>query len=137
MRCTNPLLFFVGKVPEFKEQYYQMPPLKRQPVEFTVPSAVNGQIEPGEVDHFKFRLKKGEKCHFALLGRKLNPFIGDGVPGNFQPVLEVKDAKGKSLAFADDNYFDPDPVLNFTATINFFGFYFQFDFMSFSNLLSK
>ena len=115
MRCTNPLLFFVGEVPEFKEQYYQMPPQKRQPVEFTVPSAVNGQIEPGEVDHFKFRLKKGEKCHFVLLGRKLNPFIGDGVPGNFQPVLEVKDAKGKSLAFADDNYFDPDPVLNFTA----------------------
>ena len=115
MRCTNPLLFFVGREPEFREQYYQMPPLKRQPVEFTIPSAVNGQIEPGEVDHFKFRLKKGETCHFALMGRKLNPFIGDGVPGNFQPILEVKDEKGKSLAFADDNYFDPDPVLNFTA----------------------
>ena len=112
---TNPLLFYIGREPEFREQNYQMPPLKRQPVEFTVPSAVNGQIEPGEADHFKFRAKKGEEIFFALKGRKLNPFIGDGVPGNFQPVLEVKDAAGKSLAFADDNYFDPDPILNFKA----------------------
>ena len=114
-RGTNPLLFYVGKHPEFREQNYQMPPLKRKPVEFTLPGVVNGQIEPGEVDHFKFRLKKGEVCHFELLGRKLNPFIGDGVPGNFQPVLAVKDAANKVLAFADDNYFDPDPVLSFTA----------------------
>ena len=115
LRVTNPLAFFIGTVPEYREQNYQMPPLKRKPVTFTVPSAVNGQIEPGEVDHFKFNLKKGEKCHFVFWGRKLNPFIGDGVPGNFQPILEVKDAAGKSLAFADDNYFDPDPVLNFQA----------------------
>ena len=115
LRTTNPLTFFISNVPEFQEQYYQMPPLKRNPVTFTIPSAVNGQIEPGEIDHFRFALKKGEKCHFVLWGRKLNPFIGDGVPGNFQPVLEVKDAAGKSLAFADDNYFDPDPVLNFQA----------------------
>ena len=115
MRITNPLLFYVGSEPEFREQNYQMPPLKRQPVEFAIPGVVNGQIEPGEVDHFKFRLKKGEVCHFALLGRKLNPFIGDGVPGNFQPVLAVKDSSGKVLAYADDNYFDPDPVLDFRA----------------------
>ena len=115
LRCTNPLLFYIGREPEFQEQYFQMPPLKKNPVFFTIPSAVNGQIEPGETDFFKFRLKKGEKCHFKLLGRKLNPFIGDGVPGNFQPVLEVKDEKNKSLAFADDNYFDPDPVLDFQA----------------------
>ena len=114
-RGTNPLLFYIGKEPEFREQNYQMPPLKRLPVEFTIPSAVNGQIEPGEVDHFKFRLKKGEEVFFALKGRKLNPFIGDGVPGNFQPVLGVKDEAGKLLAYADDNYFDPDPVLNFKA----------------------
>ena len=115
LRGTNPLLFYIGREPEFREQNYQMPPLKKQPVEFTIPGVVNGQIEPGEVDHFKFRLKKGESCHFALKGRKLNPFIGDGVPGNFQPVLAVKDAAGKVLAYADDNYFDPDPVLDFTA----------------------
>lgn len=115
LRGTNPLLFFVGREQEYKEQYYQMPPRKRAPVFFTVPSAVNGQIEPGETDLFKFRMKKNEVCHFQLWGRKLNPFIGDGVPGNFQPVLEVKDEKGNSLAFADDNYFDPDPVLDFKA----------------------
>ena len=115
LRATNPLRFYVGKAPEFREQEYQLPPLKRKPVLFTIPSAVNGQIEPGETDRFKFELDKGEKVCFALKGRILNPYIGDGVPGNFQPVLEVKDETGKSLAFADDNYFDPDPVLNFTA----------------------
>ena len=115
LRATNPLRFYVGKAPEFREQEYQLPPLKRKPVLFTIPSAVNGQIEPGETDLFKFKLGKGEKVYFALKGRILNPYIGDGVPGNFQPVLEIKDETGKSLAFADDNYFDPDPILNFTA----------------------
>jgi len=115
LRATNPLRFYVGKVPEFREQEYQLPPLKRKPVLFTIPSAVNGQIEPGETDLFKFKLGKGEKVCFALKGRILNPYIGDGVPGNFQPVLEIKDEEGKSLAFADDNYFDPDPILDFTA----------------------
>ena len=115
LRATNPLRFYIGKAPEFREQEYQLPPLKRKPVVFTIPSAVNGQIEPGETDQFKFKLGKGEKVYFALKGRILNPYIGDGVPGNFQPVLEVKDETGKSLAFADDNYFDPDPVLDFTA----------------------
>ena len=115
IQLTNPLRFYVGNVPEFREQYYQLPPLKRKPVLFTIPSAVNGQIEPGETDRFKFKLAKGETVHFALKGRILNPYIGDGVPGNFQPVLEIKDETGKSLAFADDNYFDPDPVLDFTA----------------------
>ena len=115
LRATNPLRFYVGKAPEFREQEYQLPPLKRKPVLFTIPAAVNGQIEPGETDLFKFKLAKGEKVCFALKGRILNPYIGDGVPGNFQPVLEVKDETGKSLAFADDNYFDPDPVLEFTA----------------------
>lgn len=115
LRSTNPMRFYIGKVPEFREQNYQMPPLKRLPVTFTVPSVINGQIEPGEVDHFKFKLKKGETVNFQLKGRDLNPFIGDGVPGNFQPVLEIRDEKGRSLAFADDNYFDPDPVLEFTA----------------------
>ena len=115
LRTTNPVRFYVGNVPEFREQNYQLPPRKRQPVFFTVPSAVNGQIEPGEIDLFKFKLARNEQVHFVLKGRLLNPYIGDGVPGNFQPVLEVKDETGKSLAFADDNYFDPDPVLNFTA----------------------
>ena len=115
VQLTNPLRFYVGNVPEFREQYYQLPPLKRKPVLFTIPSAVNGQIEPGETDRFNFKLARGETVHFALKGRILNPYIGDGVPGNFQPVLEVRDETGKSLAFADDNYFDPDPVLDFTA----------------------
>ena len=115
IQLTNPVRFYVGNVPEFREQYYQLPPLKRKPVLFTIPSAVNGQIDPGETDLFKFKLAKGETVHFALKGRILNPYIGDGVPGNFQPVLEVKDEAGKSLAFANDNYFDPDPILNFTA----------------------
>ena len=46
LRTTNPLTFFINNVPEFQEQYYQMPPLKRNPVTFTIPSAVNGRASP-------------------------------------------------------------------------------------------
>ena len=70
---------------------------------------------PGETDYYRFAAKKNEEITFSMIARYLMPFIGDGVPGHFQPVLEVVDAKGKSLAFADDNYFDPDPVLFFKA----------------------
>jgi hypothetical protein len=35
------------------------------------------------------------------------------VPGWFQPVLALYDAKGKELAFADDYRFKPDPVILF------------------------
>ncbi|MBQ8755182.1 MAG: hypothetical protein IJZ19_09135 [Lentisphaeria bacterium] len=112
-RVSNPLKFFVGKNPEVREPFYPMPSTKTVPPEFTVPAVLNGQIMPGEQDKFIFTAKKGEVITFSALARHLMPFIGDGVPGHFQMVLEIVDDKGKSLAYADDRYFDPDPELEF------------------------
>ena len=112
---SNPLKFFVGKAPEIREDYFPFPPATKKIPQFTVPAVLNGQIMPGETDRFTFEAKKNEVITFKLLGRYFNPFIGDGVPGHFQAVLEIFDADKKSVAYADDYYFDPDPVLTFTA----------------------
>jgi hypothetical protein len=47
--------------------------------------------------------------------RNLIPYLADAVPGWFQAVVAVHDVAGKELAYADDNGFDPDPVLRFRA----------------------
>ena len=112
---SNPLKFFIGDVPEVREDYFPFPPAVRSIPEIPIPSAVNGQIMPGETDRYTFKAVKGGEITFKLYGRFFNPFIGDGVPGHFQPVLEVVDENGKVLAYADDYFFDPDPVLTFTA----------------------
>ena len=114
-RISNPLKFYVGKNQEIREPFYPLPSTKVKTPEFTFPAVLNGQIMPGESDRFIFEAKKNETFTFSALARHLMPFIGDGVPGHFQMVLEVFDAKGKSLAYADDHYFDPDPQLTFTA----------------------
>jgi hypothetical protein len=114
-RVSNPLKFFVGKTPEVRESYFVRPPAQPHIPHFNIPAVLNGQIMPGECDKFTFEAKKGEKITFAALGRYLMPFIGDGVPGHFQMVLEVFNAQKQSVAYADDCRFDPDPVLTFTA----------------------
>ncbi len=112
---SNPLRFFVDRVPEIREPYFPLPPDPQETASFSVPCVLNGQILPGETDSFRFKAGKGEEICFAVTARELMPFIGDGVPGHFQPVLEVTDSNGRSLAFADDHYFHPDPVLRFRA----------------------
>ena len=114
-KLSNPLKFMIGNVPEFREDFFPYPPAKKTVPEITIPAAINGQITPGEIDHFQFKLAKGKTVSFKLLGRYFNAFIGDGVPGHFQAIMEVLDTKGKVLAYADDHYFDPDPALTFTA----------------------
>ncbi len=112
---SNPLKFYVGTAPEFREDFFQIPPKKPAVTTFAVPAAINGQIMPGETDYFNFTASKGQIITFTMIARHLVPFIGDGVPGHFQPTLEVVNAAGKSLAYADDYYFNPDPILEFTA----------------------
>lgn len=110
---SNPVPFFIGRAPEYNEPRYQPPPSKKTDGFFKYPCALNGQIMPGETDKFDFEAKKGEVITFDLKGRVLQPFVGDGVPGHFQAVLEVQDSSGKKVAFADDRYFHPDPVMTF------------------------
>lgn len=111
----NPIPFFIGDKPEVFEPL-SLPPPGKPPVPLvTLPAVLNGRILPREADSFRFQAQKGQCYTFRLYGRALLPFIGDGVPGHFQPVLQILNRQGKEVAFRDDTYFDPDPVLIFNA----------------------
>ncbi|MBN2449309.1 MAG: hypothetical protein JXR77_02905 [Lentisphaeria bacterium] len=112
---TNPVCFQVGELPETRELEPNDPgavsPLPAGPP-LTLPALVNGQVMPGDVDRFRFRARAGQALVARVWARRLVPFLADAVPGWFQGVIELRDAEGKELAFADDFRFDPDPVLH-------------------------
>ncbi len=125
---SNPLRFVVGHLPEISEPEAHRFDLLRQVGLASDPAAsrmrrdrggdpiglpvtLNGRILPGEVDEFVFRAKKDEKLVVSLQARTLVPYLADAVPGWFQTVVSLHDARGRELAFADDYRFDPDPVI--------------------------
>jgi len=124
---SNPLVFCVGQLPEFSEEasrniseqksqiaktaYGPKSTKAKADIKIALPATVNGQILPGEVDHFRFTAKKGQKLVIAVSARQLIPYISDAVPGWFQATLSIYDSKGKELAYDDDFRFNPDPVL--------------------------
>lgn len=114
-QISDPLPFFIDTVPEVSEPRYTPPGIPRPRGAFKVPSVLNGQILPGESDLFDFTAREGDVLTFSVRARALVPFLGDGVPGHFQVVLEVLNEKGRLVASADDHYFDPDPELVFKA----------------------
>jgi len=107
---SNPLSFCIGRLPE---------QIKTEPLGKTIdtamqvplPTVLNGQILPGDVDHFAFQARRGARLVIAVQGRDLIPYLADAVPGWFQPVVALYDAKGKEVAYANDYRFSPDPVL--------------------------
>ncbi|MCX7917987.1 MAG: PPC domain-containing protein [bacterium] len=112
---TNSLNFYVSDVKEVKEKekipfFTVFDPPKEV---FDTPIIINGQIFPGDIDKFYFNAKKGQKLIIELKGRDIIPFMADAVPGWFQGVLTLYDSKGKEIAFVDDYYFNPDPVIFF------------------------
>ena len=125
---SNPLVFHVGQVPEIsrkpmlsamlqvlgkEEQALRKRPLDEVEQRIALPCTVNGQIASGEVNRYRFEARKGQHLVFSTEARQLMPFIADAVPGWFQPVMAVYDAKGKELAYDDDYRFKPDPVILF------------------------
>jgi hypothetical protein len=110
---SNPLVFHVGQLPEFREKEERSATSIEEVTGITLPSVVNGQIMPGDIDRFRFTAKQGQRLAFALSARELIPYLPDAVPGWFQAVLALYDSKGKELKFADDFRFHPDPVLSF------------------------
>ena len=123
---TNPLVFHVGQVPEVarkpmktclfqvlgKEHLAQRKrPPEEEEVLVTVPCTMNGQIASGEVNRYRFEAKRGQRLVISAHARQLIPYIADAVPGWFQPLLELRDADGKEVAFNDDFRFKPDPTL--------------------------
>jgi hypothetical protein len=123
MGLTNPMVFQVGTIPEICElepndpvNYWKRPNMailkKLLPVPpLELPVVLNGQILPGDIDHFRFRARQGQQLVIATQARSLVPYLADAVPGWFQPLLTLSDADGKPLATASSFQFDPDPVI--------------------------
>ncbi len=125
---SNPLVFHVGQYPEVTRKPMKISPLqvlgkeeaalRRRPADeveqrVLLPCVANGQIASGEENCYRFEAKKGQRLVLDCQARSLIPFIADAVPGWFQPVLVVRDAAGKEVAFNDDNDFRPDPMIFF------------------------
>jgi hypothetical protein len=129
---SNPLIFYVGRLPEFSKMAAKAanPDLERflerlgqKPVSttpksemrITSPATVNGQIMPGGVDRYRFWARKGQQIVISVSARDLIPYLADAVPGWFEATLTLYDAKGTELAYDDRFRFRPDPVLHFEA----------------------
>ena len=123
---SNPLVFEVGQLREYARKpmitanlqvlgkesaALRTRPADEAEVRIDLPCTVNGQIASGEVNRYRFEASQGQRLVISTLGRQLIPYIADSVPGWFQPVVVVYNAKGKEVAFADDYRFKPDPVI--------------------------
>lgn len=106
---SNKLSFEIGQYPNFTEEHN--PQINKVNILPKLPITVCGQILPAEVDKFTFTAKKGSKLVINTKARLLIPFIADAVPGWFQPVIELTDSKGKSIAYNDDYRFEVDPKI--------------------------
>jgi hypothetical protein len=125
---SNPLVFYVGQLPEVREKEWKSGPADAN-MAVTLPVTINGRIVPGsseryralvrrsqaylpaDVDRYRFAAHKGQQLVFAVKARELMPYLADAVPGWFQAVVTLYDARGKELAYDDDYRFHPDPVL--------------------------
>jgi len=111
---SNPMPFHVGQLTELREQEPNDRSAGKNVVR-TLPATLNGQIMPGDVDRFRFEARKGQKLTIATRARELVPYLADAVPGWFQAVVALYDAKGQEVAFTDDFRFNPDPVLLYSV----------------------
>ena len=117
---SAPYSFFVTTEQHQQEPLYQSPyeirkkgPAKLEPM--APPVIFDGQIFPGEVDTYQLSLKKGMNLTCAVTGRELLPFLGDAVPGFFNPIIHLFDPEGNEVACADDFFYLPDPVLMYAV----------------------
>lgn len=106
---TNPVRIEVGRYAEFREQE----PNEKTPdvVTSPLPVVLNGQVTPGDVDHFQLDAYKGQRLVVQVAARSITPYLADAVPGWFQAVVRLTDAAGREVGYADSYRFTPDPVL--------------------------
>ena len=78
----------------------------------TLPVVLDGQCWPGETDVFELKLKKGIRLTCEINARELLPYLGDAVPGFFNPAVRLVGPSGKEIAQADDFFYLPDPILS-------------------------
>ncbi len=125
---SNPLVFYVGQLPEVsrkpmhtanfqvlgkEEQALRKRPPEEVEQRITVPCTMNGQVASGEVNWYRFEARRGQRLVISTVARQLIPYLADAVPGWFQPVLAIYDARGNELAYNDDYRFKPDPTIFF------------------------
>ena len=123
---SNPMMFHVSQFPESVRKpakTWILPTLGKEegaepkrPAEeieavVTVPCVVNGQIAAGQVNHYRFEAKQGQRLVISTNARHLLPYIADAVPGWFQPVITLYNAEGREVAYNDDYRFQADSVL--------------------------
>ncbi len=110
---SNPLFFDVGSLVEEMETEpnddHMSPELQAIPL----PSIINGQVAPGDIDHFRFEADLGDAIVVNVAARRIIPYLADAVPGWFQAVVALYDEDGNEVAYDDDYKFHPDPVLFF------------------------
>ena len=117
---SAPRPFSVTVLPRVAEPLF-MPSYRGEPelpvVDATLSGVVlDGQVMPGETDVFRLRLSGGRRYSVRVTARELQPYVGDAVPGFFNPVVTIKDASGKVIATADDEArFRPDPLFDFKS----------------------
>ena len=117
---SAPRAFLVTVAPHVAEPLYVPPhrPQPETPYVKSLPCVLDGQILPGQTDSFKIELKKGQTVTFRTRAREFEPYIGDAVPGFFNPVLRLLDPLANEAASADDYFYHPDPVLVYTPPTN-------------------
>ncbi|MBR2326412.1 MAG: hypothetical protein IKA49_03520 [Alistipes sp.] len=106
---SNMLPFDVASYPnvlEGKQSFQRKPNVVE-----SLPAVLCGYVAPGGVDYFRFSGRKGETIVASVKGRQLVPYIADAVPGWFQPVLKIMDARGREIAYSDDYHHNVDPVI--------------------------
>ncbi|KKK71569.1 hypothetical protein LCGC14_2912600, partial [marine sediment metagenome] len=123
---TNPMVFQVATLPEVRElepndkQAYpkipNMPGIPRSK-SLKLPTVLNGQIMPGDVDRFRFDARKGQRLVVAADARALIPYLADAVPGWFQAVVALYDAKGNELVKRTRELLREDPALNYIGNV--------------------
>ena len=115
---SAPRPFIVPSAPREAEALWAPSHRRRPPAPAVtnLPCVLDGQIMPGQTDTWTLHLQKGRTVTLSTVARELQPYIGDAVPGFFNPALRILDASGAEVAFADDNFYHPDPVLVFTPS---------------------
>ena len=115
---SAPRPFSVTVLPRASEPLF-MPSHRGEPEPVVVDATLSGivldgQIMPGETDVFRLRLSGGRRYSVKVTARELQPYVGDAVPGFFNPVVSIKDPSGRVIATADDeSRFRPDPLFDF------------------------
>jgi len=126
---SNPLAFCIGRLPEFREKNPKVNAADTV-TEISLPAVINGQLIPGsygrfrtmgrqqqqtylpgDVDRYQFKARKGQRLVAVASARELIPYLPDAVPGWLQAVLTLYDSSGKEVAYSDDFFFHPDPVI--------------------------